>query len=277
MPRDRSTYVAWLCCLTRMDPMASRARHHEMATIQVDLCEVTPASVAVARAYVSPDEALRAARYRCEAQRACSILAHGIKRRQLSRETGMSAEQLRLTVSRHGKPVLECASPLSFNLAHTGRWVAFALSRQGEVGIDIEPVDRCFDRRLYTEALNDSERAAIEAAHDSALAFVICWTQKEAVLKALGEPMAYQPKRVCSTPRLGGSRATCGALTVHVMSWIELGCVISVASTLRAGAVRMTRMEPRGSGHWMEHVRQDISEVGSNPEKKRLEPRRIRC
>jgi len=240
--------------------MASRA-WHERATIDVGLCEVTPAGVAAARAYVSPDEALRAARYRSEAQRACSILAHGIKRRQLSRETGESAERLRLTVSTHGKPVLEHASPLSFNLAHTERWVGFALCRQGEVGIDIEPVDRCFDRRLYAQALNDSEQAAIEAAHDRALAFVICWTQKEAVLKALGEPMAYQPKRVYSTPHLGASRATYGAHTVHVMSWIELGCVISVASTRQPGAVRVTRLESCGSGYWMEHVRQEISEV----------------
>jgi 4'-phosphopantetheinyl transferase len=247
--------------------MTSRANLGTTA-IEVYLCKVTPGSVSAARAYVSPAETLRAAQYRRAVDCACSILAHGLKRRQLSRATGVGADQLRLAVLPQGKPVLEIPAAISFSLAHSGAWVAFALSRQGDVGIDIEPGDRTFDHRLYAHALNDSERCAIDAANDTALAFVICWTQKESVLKALGEPMAYQPKRVCGTPRLGTSSATCGSKKVHVFSMIERGCVISIASTRRFGTVRVTELEPWGLNNWREHLRRNMSEVRSSTRKK---------
>jgi phosphopantetheinyl transferase len=216
------------------------------AHVAVDLylCEVTPLSVLAGRTYLSDAEAQRAKRYRNESDTACSIVAHGLKRRQVSLALGLRADQLHFSALPQGKPVVDMPSPVFFSLAHSGSWVALALSRQCDVGVDIEPVDREFDGKLYAHALNDDERDWVEKADDPKLAFLFCWTQKESVLKALGEPMAYQPKGVTCTPRTGANRATCGSAQVHVFSMIENGCVISIASTRQAGIVRLTECEP---------------------------------
>lgn len=85
-----------------------------------------------------------------------------------------------LSYSRHGKPTTDL--PLAFSLAHCAGHILCAISTEGPIGVDIEPLATVApaSSRLY---LSPRER---EWVSDSAQRFVSLWTQKEAVVKAGG-------------------------------------------------------------------------------------------
>jgi 4'-phosphopantetheinyl transferase len=95
------------------------------------------------------------------------------------------------SLGRHGKPFLpDCPS---FNLSHSGSWVACAVGRSEPVGIDVEAFEHLQDYRdlLATTTHPAEYRSIDEAAPDRRLAlFKRCWTRKEAVLKATGKGLS---------------------------------------------------------------------------------------
>lgn len=95
------------------------------------------------------------------------------------------------SIGPHGKPFLPNAP--AYNLSHSGRWVACAVSRREPVGIDVETFARLHDYRDIVPAItHQNERRCIEQAPmDKGLAlFKRCWTRKEAVLKATGKGLS---------------------------------------------------------------------------------------
>ncbi len=97
----------------------------------------------------------------------------------------------------HGKPTLHAdrhRERLRFNLTHSRGAAALAVSREREVGIDVE------DRRRKVEHMALAERffAATEAIHlrqlaeeERADAFFAIWTLKEAFVKGIGRGLAF--------------------------------------------------------------------------------------
>lgn len=91
----------------------------------------------------------------------------------------------------HGKPFLPDAP--AYNLSHSDRWVACAVSRHEPVGIDVETFARLRNYQdLIPTIAHRNERRLIEHAPlDGRLAlFKRCWTRKEAVLKATGKGLS---------------------------------------------------------------------------------------
>jgi 4'-phosphopantetheinyl transferase len=92
-----------------------------------------------------------------------------------------------------GKPRL-AASELQFNVAHSGNLALVAVTRDCEIGVDLEllrPVDRSLE--IATRNFHPHELAAIHATSENALhkTFLRCWTRKEAALKAIGTGLGY--------------------------------------------------------------------------------------
>lgn len=102
-------------------------------------------------------------------------------------------DDLRLRRRRDGKPELDrpfAASGLRFNLSHSGDWLALAVTRGREVGIDIErrrAIDNeaAFVRRVLIGAERDQLRG-LSATRRLARIFDF-WTCKEAYVKATGQ------------------------------------------------------------------------------------------
>lgn len=92
----------------------------------------------------------------------------------------------------HGKPSLDPSLLISnfslltfnFSLSHCKEAVVCITDNQ-PCGIDVESVGR-YSESVARYAMNDEELNAIEAAANPARAFVRLWTQKEALLKAVG-------------------------------------------------------------------------------------------
>jgi len=111
----------------------------------------------------------------------------------------MEVKEIRFEYGRHGKPrlavgLVSASQPdLRFSVSHSGELALIALTVGREVGIDLEYVDR----EIHFEGI---ARRFFTAAEITALlhlppemrrsGFFLCWTRKEAVLKARGEGLA---------------------------------------------------------------------------------------
>lgn len=147
----------------------------------------------------------------------------------LPRELGL--ERVEFTTGPNGKPLLAgAAADWDFNLSHARTHAVAVLARGGAVGVDLESLARQADiARLGERVLSDSEKVLVQGGGREA--FFTLWSQKEALLKALGcgwadgsivrrtrlEPVPLQVEpatgvKIWSRRVLGGSHALAVAL-----------------------------------------------------------------
>src|SRR5208283_3823327 len=94
-----------------------------------------------ARSLLSEAEKERAAHLRTPQDRDEFVLSRSILRTLLSHFLNERPECLEITYSEHGKPQLaDQSSRIRFNLCHSGRIAAYAVSMDCEVGIDVEQI-----------------------------------------------------------------------------------------------------------------------------------------
>ncbi len=148
---------------------------------------------------LSPDERLRAGRFRRPRDRARWIGARVALRQILTRYTGLAPAEVRLTCGTGGKPALQDGTSPRFNLTHAGERAALAVAWEREVGIDLEPIDPELDvSPLLAVACSQAEAARIGALPlvTRAEAFLTCWTLKEAYLKGIGAGLSRDPRAI---------------------------------------------------------------------------------
>lgn len=104
------------------------------------------------------------------------LLKEGLKR------MGFSEDILNnIYYNKEEKPMLE---GVAFSISHSQYLVACAVSKNGQIGLDIE-IPRNIKKENFRHCFNDQEWAKI--MEDNTLhTFYTCWTQKEAVLKVNG-------------------------------------------------------------------------------------------
>ncbi len=128
---------------------------------------------------------------RVEFRRTCSQCRCELLPSLIERVYGWCVGEYRLGVAEHGKPCfVESPSPAFFNISHSGGiWLcAFSDAEDGDIGIDIERVERA--RMSVAEyAFSASER---EALQNKPLLFSHFWTAKEAYAKLLGSGISRE-------------------------------------------------------------------------------------
>jgi 4'-phosphopantetheinyl transferase len=164
---------------------------------------------------LSADERARAALIRLPARRAEFIAAHAALRAILASYQDIPPESLLFTTvcawcgdPQHGKPRLQDSGGLSFNLTRAGALALVAVTREAEVGVDAEPLDRAVDwRAIARRTLSPDERSEVEAAEPGQRDSVAgrLWCRKEAVAKATGLGLALNLKTWTARPA-GDSR-----------------------------------------------------------------------
>jgi phosphopantetheinyl transferase len=102
----------------------------------------------------------------------------------LPRELGVA--RLEWNTGANGKPLLAGgAAAWGFNLSHAGGFAVAGLARGAAIGVDLESTARKADiERLGERVFSESEQALVRAGGREA--FFTLWSQKEALLKALG-------------------------------------------------------------------------------------------
>jgi 4'-phosphopantetheinyl transferase len=150
-------------------------------------------------AVLSADERARAEQFKYPRDRARWTSARVALRQILAGYTGDHPAQLRLVRGDHGKPALLGGSLLHFSLAHARERAVLALSRNREVGIDLEPIEPRLDVSMLMEVVcSQSEVARLDALHPAARleAFLTYWTLKEAYLKGIGTGLSRDPRTI---------------------------------------------------------------------------------
>jgi 4'-phosphopantetheinyl transferase len=147
------------------------------------------ANAAACAALLSADEQARAARFQFLHLARAFTLSRGVLRILLARYLRVDPAGLLLEYGPNGKPHLPASPPLEFNLSHSGGLATFAFTSGCPVGIDVEHIRPMPDLAAIAHRFFSREEAADLAAlpHDQReLAFFLCWTRKEAYVKAVG-------------------------------------------------------------------------------------------
>ena len=145
-------------------------------------------SLSILRELLSTEESDRAARFHFPTDRNHFIVAHASLRDILARYLRCKPDQLSFSVNAYGKPSLN-QSTLEFNLSHSGDFALLAISQNRKIGIDIERKRTGISADIiggqYFSQAEMSELQALPPGQREA-AFFICWTRKEAYIKAQG-------------------------------------------------------------------------------------------
>ncbi len=145
---------------------------------------------------LAPDERKRAERFYFQADRDHFIVARGTLRAILSRYLATVPDQVCFSYSRHGKPELAKEfdrSWLRFNVSHSHGLALFAISRNREIGVDLEAIRPDVAGEKIAERFFSPQEVCVLRALPRDLqdeAFFNCWTRKEAYIKAKGEGLS---------------------------------------------------------------------------------------
>lgn len=142
--------------------------------------------------FLNQDELNRAQRFHFPKHRQHFIVARGMLRQLLSVYLDQPAREIHFSYTEHGKPYL-ADHPLQFNLSHSDEMAVYIFTQNALVGIDIEKVtveskadvaERYFSQTEYQQFL---ALPLIEQAR----AFYRIWACKEALIKAIGDGLAF--------------------------------------------------------------------------------------
>ena len=147
---------------------------------------------------MSAEEKQRANRYKFAEHKNRFIIFHGFMREVLAQYIDIKPAAIRYSKGEKGKPYLEnpLVTPLQFNLSHTKDIAILAIASQGEVGVDIENLDRKTDwQGIVKRFFTDQEQQVLFALPEDKQrhAFYELWTRKEAYMKVLGTGLSLSP------------------------------------------------------------------------------------
>lgn len=159
-------------------------------------------------ATVPEAEQRRAGRYRQRIDRLRSLTGAWLLRTAVAGLTGDRPADILLDRTcpdcgqQHGRPRLPAAMGIEVSVAHAGERVAVALTRLGEVGVDVEfaPFLGHFDHELAENTLSPAELAALATADNPGADFLRLWVRKEALLKATGHGLRMPMSRIEVSP-----------------------------------------------------------------------------
>lgn len=217
-------------------PHARRRPRVEVWQVGLDLPESDLESAA---AVLTPEERARADRG-TSAVRRRRIAMRAALRSVLGRELGCAPGAVPLVATAHGRPFLDLPTPVwDVNCTGSDDLGLIVVARGTRVGIDVERVVPWTEETAAEGWLSLREVAALRALSRSerALAATRCWTQKEAVLKAVGSGLSLPPSDVPTSPGCAHGRSG---------DWVL--SPVSVPPGFVATLARSAAASPRGRG-----------------------------
>jgi 4'-phosphopantetheinyl transferase len=147
------------------------------------------------RRLLDPAETARLGRYISASAADQFLVGRAALKSCLSRCTGLAPAGWQFVLNAHGKPRLAETherNGLSFNVSHSRGMVVCALCRDGDLGVDVEPLDEEYNLDVADRFFTPGETAVIQRAAGPAKqeTFLKTWTLKEAVIKARGEGLS---------------------------------------------------------------------------------------
>lgn len=160
----------------------------EVHVWRVELAQVAPAEQRW-QPILSPDERTRAARFHFSRDRQHFTATRALLRIILAGYLASDPGDLTFRYSKTGKPSLNSAENLEFNVSHSGEVALLAFTRGRQVGVDVEHVRENFDHEAIAGRFfsrQEQQQLAELAPAERYRGFFRCWTRKEAYIKAEG-------------------------------------------------------------------------------------------
>lgn len=142
---------------------------------------------------LSSDERQRSDKFRFDKDRKRFIMSRGILRKILSGYLHKSPDQICFSYGNFGKPALIAGAGLSFNLSHSQGLALYAVTRNREIGIDIEAInENVAIQRIAKKVLTPSETSFLNSLVPRLrpAVFYRYWTRREAFVKASGKGLS---------------------------------------------------------------------------------------
>jgi 4'-phosphopantetheinyl transferase len=142
------------------------------------------------KSILAADEAGRAERFRFRHLRRSFEVSHGALRILLGLYLGRVPSDVHFDYGVNGKPTVANDISLKFNLSHSDSLSLLAFTLDCELGVDLERIRPLPDADKMADQFFCPEEAAelkSVSADERDRAFFLCWTRKEAYLKAIGD------------------------------------------------------------------------------------------
>jgi 4'-phosphopantetheinyl transferase len=145
------------------------------------------------KAALAADEKARAQRFVFQPDRNSYMAARGVLRELLGRYLNRGPSEIEFDYGAQGKPALRSGwsqSGVQFNVSHSHGMALFAFAVARQVGVDVELLRPDFAGEKIAERFFSPQevrelRSLPAAVQDEG--FFLCWTRKEAYIKARGE------------------------------------------------------------------------------------------
>lgn len=170
---------------------------------------VTQASEAVGKeleSVLQPEEKRRADKFRFAHLRRAFIVGRSALRILLGRYLNVSPASIKFSYEPTGKPGIAGNAPVRFNISHSEGLTVIAIAVHCDIGIDVEQIRPIAEMHEIAERCFCSEEAAelLSLPSDQReRAFFLCWTRKEAYIKATGDGLSTNLKNFRVTMRPG--------------------------------------------------------------------------
>src|SRR5437588_9126981 len=154
--------------------------------------DLPPSDVQALEQILAADERSRANKFHFQKDRTHFVVARGILRAILGRYLSRDPRTLHFCYSQYGKPSLfseGCSDPLFFNVSHSHGMALYAITRNFNIGVDIEYMRMDIECELIAvRFFSPSEAKMLLTVHKGARheAFFNCWTRKEAYINGRG-------------------------------------------------------------------------------------------
>jgi 4'-phosphopantetheinyl transferase len=216
--------------VTLMSPRGVMARRASTEVWVIKVTEEGPLGLRAARALLGGADR---SDLRRRDDRDRSLLARATLMRLFATRADTDAASVLIDHDEPGRPIVRGNAGLMLAVAHSGDFVACAISTR-RVGVDIERSDRIeADDDLARRVCTSHERRELERlpAPLRRAALIRLWTRKEAVVKALGVGLAIAPEQVdVSRDRPIVHGAGVGALRVRDLAAGPDGYAVAVAT-----------------------------------------------
>jgi len=137
--------------------------------------------------YISHEEKIRAEKFHYEDDRETYVTCHALLRLILAAYINTAPLEIRFETGINNKPGIQ-NNLIYFNIAHSRNEFAIAVCNNFHVGIDIESIHQDIDIFSVAKSFFSSKECDFIFKSDKADKdrFFLLWTQKEALLKAIG-------------------------------------------------------------------------------------------
>ena len=140
-------------------------------------------------------------RYQSQSQREHFLFGRVLLKSILSQYAGCAPADLKFEIDSRGKPLLSSNNPLclSFNLSHSGNRAVVAVSKNHDLGVDLEHMK--MERAISKIAQRYFSLSEVKALENLSKAtkiqrFYELWTLKESVVKACGDGLSRRLSEV---------------------------------------------------------------------------------